>query len=684
MDDTAQVSAGLFGALDDSDCLVHILCFLPLKDYMTLALANKRIAAFLVDDAVLRVIWGTRLGVAGRFDPQFGPHQCEVDRNDPCVPFTIPRAWRRAAEISAICANAAHLVLALYKRNVSCEYWDKEIADGSVPSIDDISVNTAVAAQQGPRQRNHAKSWHFVWKTQWSTAVEARAPGALYTLALMLVYSLRTRRLNKVVPLEQPLADIVRATLGAEFYIAVGNPRAHTAGGVPRVDITPAEMADRALLSYWPGIKTVHDALLSFSPHAMSCVGNANAAITRLLVRAADLWNSGFEYPVTSETVNTTRHNLIVYNALRTRSMDVRDTLEARDTVSVAMYDLVPRALRRDAQRLMIACSGVDNVLSGVRGDLDFSFTQKRQTTGRDLAARMAAANHQEALQLIAESVPFACALIDNRSILVSSPGHVQHCPPPRDTAPQHPSRASPAPTEGAALVTWIRLWSISMACDLAKAFANISSLCTRNIEAREYEAAAFDATVLIDMIRAWRTSDTMRLSEDAHANMIMRSACLAVLLWATAGGPSCMERLCALVDSNDDLAWLLSSAGCRDLAVWATEQTNDAIKQVGLAHSWALQVNIRPLHSACASVPSDLTTSVNKERDAQVIALLHIVVDKLSSMINALVWCLGVDDLIDRETAERVRKLVVYLTTTHDNAASIHSAAAAKTKATA
>lgn len=680
MDDTARVAPGLFGAVDD-DCFVHILCFLPLKDYMTLAMVNKRAASFLVDDAVLRATWGMRLGVAGRFDPQFGPHQCEADRNDPCVPFTVPRAWRRAAEISARCADAAHIVLALYKRNVSCEYWDKEITKGSVPSVGDISVNAAIAAQQDPCRYDRAKSWNFVWKTRWFAAVEARAPGALYVLALALVYSLRTRRLNKLVPLEQPLADSVGPTLGADFYIAIGNPHTHTADGVPRAGVAPAEMADYALSSRWPAVRAVHDALVSFSPHAMSCVSNADVGITRLLVRAVDLWNSGVEYPAVSEAVNTTRHNLIVYNALRTRNMDVHGALETRDTTNDVIYDLVPRALRRDAQRLLIACSGVDNVLSGVRGVLDFSFTQKKQTTGRGLAARMAAVTHQEALQLLAESVPYAHALIDSRSILVTSPGRRQHRPPPCDATLTRPSGASGAPVEGAALVTWIRLWSISMACDLAKAFANVNSLCTRNIESSEYEAATFDVTVLVDMVRAWRTSDTGRLYEDAHANMVMYSARLAVLSWATAGGPSCMGRLCTLVDSNDHIAWLLSSAGCRDLAVWATEQTSDAIKHVGLVNSWAFQANTRPLHSACASVPCNLT-SVNKEHGAKAIASLRIVVDKLSSMIGALTWCLGVENLIDHGTAERARKLVVYLETTRDNAASILCAATAKTKA--
>lgn len=691
MDDSSVgFATGLLGTLDNGDCLVHILRSLSLGDYITLALASKRIAAFLVDGVVLRATWGARLGVDGRFDPQFGPHQFESEQDDPCVSLAVPRAWRRAAQVSAACANAAHLILALYKLNVPREKWDSEVEAGMVSSVDAISLNAVGAAQQDERQpsRRAGASWLYRWKTRWSAAAQARAPGALYALALMLVCLVRMRRMfTTIAHFETSLVDVAKRTIGADFCDVVHGSAPVCAGdGVPDADLTPEAMADNAMLSYWPDVQVIRNALACLSSHAMACVSTTHPIIARLLVKSVDLWKFGFGHPMSPEEATATvRSNLVVYNALRTREMDACAITEARDIAGAAMLHLVPRALRLDAQRLMIACSGIDNVLSGVRGFLDLSLTRGAHTTGRNLAARMTGATYQEALDMFAESVPYVRTLINGRSALVSPPASRRG---QRRSSPHSESACSFMPADarvdGAALVAWVRLWSLSMGCDLAKAFANINLLNTRNAEPRQYPAGAFDASVLVDMIRAWRKGDNARLCEDVQANMIIHSARLAVLSWATVGGPLCMKQLCDLVDSNDDIAWLLSSDGCRDLAVSAASQASDAIKKLALARSHRSAVNIQSLYFACASTPSGPSdTYGHSGADDEAIASLRVVVGRLSSMADAFAWCLDTEGLIDQETAVRVRGLAVYVGTTRDHAASILGAAS-KTKAAA
>ncbi|WBR14322.1 hypothetical protein pkur_cds_147 [Pandoravirus kuranda] len=693
-DSDAGFATGLLGGLDDADCLVHILRSLSLKDYMALALISKRTAAFLVEGTVLRATWGVRLGVDGRFDPQFGPHQCETDQGDPCVPFTVPRAWRRAAQVSAACADAAHLAFALYKRNTQREEWDADIDIGSIPSVDDIALNVASTSQQEESQRGRrfGALWIYRWKARWLAAVEARAPGALHALALMLVCLVRMRRTcMTMVRLEPSVADAVKETIGIDFYDVHESALMAANGEMPDTDIAPEAMAENAMLSYQADIQVVRTALAHLSPHATACVARTHAVVARLLVKSVDLWEFGFHSPTyRQETVSSVvRSNLIIYSALRTREIDPHLTAEARDLADDVMLGLVPRALRLDAQRLMIACSGIDNVLSGVRGALDLSLTRGAHTSGRNLAARMAGATHQEALDMLAETVPYVCALASARSVLVSPPAFGRHSK--RRTLPHAALSCSSTAAaghghgDGSDLVAWVRLWSLSMGWDLAQALANINLLNTRNIEPRQYSLAAFDAALLIDMIRAWRTSDNARLlCEDIHANMVMHSARLAVLSWATAGGIACMKQLCDLVDSKDDIAWLLSSDGCRDLAVTTSGQTSDAVNKLASVRSHMYRANIRPLHFACASTP--YSASDNHDHfgaDDEAIASLRVVVGRLSSMTDAFAWCLAKEGLIDQETTERVHNLAVYVKMTHEHAASI-LAAATKTKAAA
>nr|UDO48024.1 hypothetical protein [Pandoravirus massiliensis] len=681
MDEPTHGPAGLLGTLNDNDCLMHILRCLPLRDYMTLALANKHLAAFLVDDAVLRATWGARLGVSGRFDSRFGPHQCIPAQDDPGVPFAVPRAWRHAAHVSVRCVMAAKIVVAVYGLNVARDDSARsaETFDASMLDTDDCEIATdgVIRARQEQDQTRRARSWLFIWRTRWLAAVEARALRALYVLALALNYSVRIQRVADLMPLEPSLAHDVDKTIGPDFY---GARDAHS-NVPPSVDATPEKMAERSMLRYAMTSEmtgAIHNALGCLAPCALTCVVDPRVGIARLLVSAADMWNYGLHQSARSDTVAATRHNLIVYSTLRARKSRAKDAVDVRKSIDAISYDMVPRDLRRDAQMLMIACAGVDRVLAGHRGVIDSSLVRKHKPPGYGLATRMAAAiHHEEALQMLVESVPFAQTLVDNRSVLVA-PLH-QMSSPCGASASAGPSKVVGTPTEGAALVTWIRLWSLVMADDIETALANVSLLYTTRTDTGQYAAAAFDAAVLLDMINAWRGSDTAWLRADAHIRAIMGSARLTILLSATIGGAMGMKNLRASVGHGDVFAWLVSADSCRDLAMTVADQTSSIVNRVGAIRAPVLVSYARPLHCyAYASIPYGLDDQAREKvypyrvDNAEAIDSLHMIVDKLKAMDDALAWCLKVDDLLDRETARHVNALANYIKTTRDYAGSI------------
>lgn len=353
----------------DNDCLVHVLGFLPMRDYMALALANKASAHFLVDDGVLRTTWGPRVGIAGRFDPEFGPHQCVPAADDPQIAWTVPRSWRAAAWLLDACRHAIATLAHLVAINALSDAQRPNAIDAIEPPPHEpyvLRVHRDVAGSEKFR------SWLAIWELRWCASLDARAGAAMGVLADMLAPFLALTRIAAVVPLSPKVARDLDRRLGAGFYgteayRAFGHDRA------PQPTDSIVAHVDQSIPFWGSSMNITALVVMAFSRAsevrgALSATVDSRSGTMRAFFDTVDDWN-GLRGGDIAEAHTDTWRDAIAYIMIRQRHVyNAAGDSAFYDTLE----DLVPRARRRRAASLSVWCrDAIGEFASSHGGDAD-------------------------------------------------------------------------------------------------------------------------------------------------------------------------------------------------------------------------------------------------------------------------------------------------------------------------
>ncbi|QBZ80802.1 hypothetical protein pclt_cds_204 [Pandoravirus celtis] len=630
----------------DNDCLVHVLGFLPMCDYMALALANKASAHFLVDDGVLRTVWGPRVGIAGRFDPKFGPHQCVPAADDPQIAWTVPRSWRAAAWLLDACRHAIATLAHLVTVNALLDADRPNVVDAIEPPPHEPYV-LRVHRDVGGSEK--FCSWLAIWELRWRASLDARAGAAMGVLADMLAPFLALTRITAVVPLSPKVARDLDRRLGAGFY----GTEAYRGFGHDRAP-QPADSivahVDRSIPCWRSSMNITGLVVMAFSRAsevwgALSAIVDRRSGIMRAFFDTVDDWN-GLQGCDIAEAHTDTWRDAIAYIMIRQRHAynAVGDS-----AVYDILEDLVSRARRRRAASLSVWCRDAIGEFASSHGDDTDGNQEPWSDVGvlggtnlRSFFENMATSSASAVLARVADagapSVPDLTGLPHGRVF-----------------------------TTGTAAAASIALWDAIAYKDVNMALSNMS----RALEEQTHNNVDFDAIVLADAVGAWNKRQPTHVGHSRHARMTR--ARLALLLWATAGGVAGMRRLSCLMGSRTSLGHLLSADACRDLVFVITDAAMSAVRALGAAckshytydHSTLLTYGHASVfvHIPPRLVPRTSLPCVDV-RGPQ--AKLRLAVATMAATADALLWCLGPEADLDASIAHHIRGALDHVTATH------------------
>ncbi|AVK74623.1 hypothetical protein pqer_cds_201 [Pandoravirus quercus] len=637
----------------DNDCLVHVLGFLPMCDYMALALANKASAHFLVDDGVLRTTWGPRVGIAGRFDPKFGPHQCVPAADDPQIAWTVPRSWRAAAWLLDACRHAVATLNRLVAVNALLDADRPNVVDAIEPPAHEPYVLRVHRDVAGSPEKFY--SWLVIWELRWRASLDARAGAAMGVLADMLAPFLALARIATVVPLSPEAARDLDRRLGAGFYgteayRALGHDRA------PQPTDSIVVHVDRSIPCWRSSMNITALVTMAFSrasdvQGALYAIVDNRGGIMRAFFDTVDDWN-GLQGGDLSEAHTDTWRDAIAYIVMRQRH-----TYNAMSDVTfyVTLEDLVPRARRRRAASLSVWCR-----------DAISEFALSCGTNADQRRPLWSALGSHGGL----DQSPFFEAVAGMAASAVLARAADADVPLVPDLTGLPHGRMF---TTGAAAAASIALWDAIAYKDVDIALANMS----KALEEQTRVNVDFDAVVLADIVAAWNKRQPTHVGHGQHARMTR--ARLALLLWATAGGVAGMRRLSCLMGSHASLGRLLSADACRDLVIVATDAAMSAVRALGAAckshYTYDQSTLLTYAHaSVFAHIPPRLVPRTSLPcvdvRGPQ--PKLRLAIATMAATADALAWCLGPEADLDASIAHHVRGALDHVTATHRHVATL------------
>ncbi|ATE82134.1 hypothetical protein psal_cds_205 [Pandoravirus salinus] len=631
----------------DNDCLVHVLGFLAARDYMSLALANRASAHFLVDDGVLRTTWGPRVGIAGRFDPEFGPHQCVAAADDPQFAWTVPRPWRAAAWLLDACRHAATTLAHLVTANALSDAQRPNVIDAIEPPPHEpyvLRVHRDVS--ESPEK---FCSWLAIWELRWRASLDARAGAAMRVLADMLAPFLALVRVAAVVPLSPEATRDLDRRLGAGFYGAEAY-RAFGHDRAPQPTDSIVAHIDRSIPCWRSTMNITALVTMAFSrasdvQGALSAIVDSRGGIMRAFFDTADDWN-GLRGRDLAESHTDVWRDAIAYIMIR----QIYAYNAAGDSAFYAILeDLVPRARRRRAASLSVWCRDAIGEFTSSHSDDTDGGQQSWSEVGA--LGRTHLRSFFESMATLSASAVLARAA--NAGVpLVSDLTGLPH---------------GRALTTGTAAAASIALWDAITYKDVNIALSNMSKV----IEGQAHNDVDFDAIVLVDAVAAWNKRPPTHVGHAQHARMTQ--ARIALLMWATACGVVGMRRLFCLVGSRASLGRLLSADACRDLVIVVTDTAMSAVRALGAACKSHYTYNQSTLlshghasvfaHIPPRSVPRASLPCIDVGGPQ---AELRLAVATMAATTDALAWCLGPEADLDAGVAHHICVATDHVTATH------------------